>query len=116
MRAGGSSTAHVVVVNNGPKPLELYVYPVDGLTGTTSGVVYADRADPKRKAGTWVQIPMKSVQVAEYSRVVVPFTVKVPRHASPGDHLAGIAVQNAATSAVGRPLLGHPGDTRRGGR
>jgi hypothetical protein len=38
----GSFTAQVIVSNSASKPLTPRVYPVDGLTGATSGVVYGN--------------------------------------------------------------------------
>jgi hypothetical protein len=98
---GAKLTRHVVVVNSGSAPVELLIYPVDGLTGTTSGDVYADRSDPRRFAGRWLQHATESINVPAYSHFVAPFTVVVPAHATPGDHLAGVAVEAAQRTTTG---------------
>src|SRR5271167_2433845 len=49
-RAGQTINDQVVVTNTGPTTIQLRVYPVDGLTGATSGAVYGDGQDPLRKA------------------------------------------------------------------
>ena len=95
IHARGGSTRHeaVIVTNGGTKPLVLEVDPVDGLTGVTSGVVYANRGVPVHGAGAWVTPTVRRVTVAPRSSTPVAFTVTVPRLASPGDHVAGIAFE-----------------------
>lgn len=92
---GGVLHEVLVVKNLSKNKKHFLVDPVDGLTGATSGTVYADRDDPRHKAGTWVTTAVKSLEVAPHSQVRVPFTVKIPKSARPGDHLAGLALQDA---------------------
>lgn len=94
-RAGQTIQDSVVVDNPGPSTIQLKVYPVDGLTGATSGAVYSDVADPLRKAGRWVTPATGFMTVAPGETRTIPFAVQVPAGTTPGDHLAGIAVQNA---------------------
>jgi hypothetical protein len=68
---------------------------VDGLTGVTSGSVYADRDVPRAKAGTWVTTSTGTLTLKPHEVVRVPFTVRVPDVARAGDHLAGLAIQDA---------------------
>jgi Bacterial protein of unknown function (DUF916) len=93
--AGGTFSDTVVVANSGQAPVTLLVNAVDGLTGQTSGSVYANRAVPRRKAGAWVQPAQSRVTVAPGTERAVAFTVRVPGRATPGDHLAGLAFQDA---------------------
>ena len=95
IHAPGGSTRHeaVVVTNGGTKPLVLEVDAVDGLTGVTSGVVYANRGVPVHGAGAWVTPTVPRVTVAPRSSTRVRFTVTVPRFVRPGDHVAGIAFE-----------------------
>lgn len=92
---GSSITETVTVSNTGDVPVDLYVYPVDGLTGTTSGTVYANRADPRQKAGTWLTATVSSLTVPADHVQEVPCRIDVPATAAPGDHVAGIAFENA---------------------
>jgi hypothetical protein len=97
---GASFTDDVVVSNGGSTPVTLLVYPVDGLTGQTSGSVYANRDAPRRETGAWVRVAADRITVAPGTQTTVGFTTRVPAGASPGDHLAGIAFEdtNVATS------------------
>lgn len=98
---GETYTDQVVVTNTGDTPVDLVVTGVDGLTAATSGAVYGNRQDPITKAGAWVSTPTPTVTVAPHSEVPVPFTVKVPKNAGAGDHLAGIAFEDAHPTAAG---------------
>jgi Bacterial protein of unknown function (DUF916) len=91
----------VIVTNTGDAPIDLAVTPVDGVTASTSGAVYANRQDPVTKTGTWVSAGSKTVTVAPHAELPVPFTVKVPADARPGDHLAGVAFEDVHQAAAG---------------
>jgi hypothetical protein len=103
LAAGARTTQQVLVTNPTAKPVTLLVNPVDGLTGATTGAVYANRGIPTTKAGAWASVSVRSVLVPAHRSLRVAFTVRVPQNASPGDHLAGIAFQNAkiTTSTTG---------------
>ena len=76
-RGGSTRQDAVIVTNGGMKPLVLEVDPVDGLTGVTSGVVYANRGVPVHGAGAWVTPTERRVTVAPRSSTPVDFTVTV---------------------------------------
>ena len=98
---GGSFADQVVISNETDQPKTFYVNPVDGLTGETAGSVYGNRNQPLRGAGAWVRADVGQVVVAARQNASVGFTVSVPPNASPGDHLAGIAFQDARTVSSG---------------
>lgn len=98
---GGSFTDQVVVTNSASRPVRLRVYAVDGLTGVTSGAVYSNRNDKLHKAGLWVTPAVSLVRVDARSQALVPFEVRVPSSASPGDHLAGLAFENTSRQRSG---------------
>jgi len=117
IRATPGSRRHeaVVVTNDSAKPLVLVVDAVDGLTGVTSGVVYANRGVPVHGAGAWVVPAARRITVPRRSSIEVGFTVKTPKGAVPGDHLAGIAFQalrakksagNFSVTVVERTVVG----------
>jgi hypothetical protein len=106
----------VVVTNTADTATDLLVNAVDGVTGVTSGAVYANRQDPVRRAGAWVTPASSTVTVPPKSRTTtVAFTLQVPADATPGDHLAGLAFENAhpattsgnlAVTTVTRSVIG----------
>jgi Bacterial protein of unknown function (DUF916) len=98
---GGSFTDQVVVTNTAAKPVTLRVYPVDGLTGATSGVVYGNRGVQLHGAGQWVTPAVPLVTVPGNSQTTVGFTLKVPANATVGQHLAGLALEDVNTGKSG---------------
>lgn len=91
---GDSFTDQVIVSNSASKPVTLRVYPVDGLTGATSGVVYSNRRVALHGAGQWVTPATSQVTVPARSQLTVGFTVHVPKNAGVGQHLGGIALED----------------------
>jgi len=83
----------VIVTNSDSKPLVLEVDAVDGLTGQTSGVVYANRGVAVHGAGAWIVPDVRRVTVPARSSIPVGFTARIPRYALRGDHLGGIAFE-----------------------
>lgn len=83
------------VVNTGGKTGTAYLYPVDATTGQTSGAVYLSRQSPRRDVGAWIRLSRSRVTLAPGKNVVVDFTIRVPLHARPGDHLGGIVAENS---------------------
>jgi hypothetical protein len=98
---GGSFSDQVIVSNPSAVSVELVVSPVDGLTGPTTGSVYANRQDPPHKAGAWVIPATGQLKLDPHTEALVAFTVRVPSSVEPGDHLAGIAFENAHPQNAG---------------
>ncbi len=101
---GAQREEAVVITNHASKPLLLEVNAVDGLTGVTSGVVYANRGVAPHGTGTWVTPAVSSVTVPARGVSDVGFIVTVPKSAVPGDHLAGLALQVANETKSGGGL------------
>lgn len=90
---GQTISGHFVITNTQQAAVSLSVYPADGLTGTTTGVVYGDKGDDLIGAGAWVSPDRTSAQLGPYSEQVVQFSVRVPAGATPGDHVAGVVLE-----------------------
>jgi len=101
---GGQQKEAVVITNHASEQLTLEVDAVDGLTGVTSGAVYANRGVAVHAAGGWVTPAVRSVTVPAHTASEVGFTVRVPRSAVAGDHLAGLALQVAKEAKSGGGL------------
>jgi WxL Interacting Protein, peptidoglycan binding domain len=92
---GGTVSDQVRVSNGGDATLHLYVSAVDGLTGATSGSVYANRQDPVQRWGAWLTPAVSRLTLQPRATTLIGVLVRVPDNASPGDHLGGIAVEDA---------------------
>lgn len=97
--APGASVGGTVIVSNvGTKTGTVKLYASDATTGSTSGTVY--RTDsPARAAGTWIALAASSVTLAPGAHATVPFTVRVPAAAQPGQWVGGIVAESPETTA-----------------
>lgn len=87
----------VVVTNRGQTALELDVYAADARTTTSGQLDLLPADEPSTGVGTWVVLDLPHVSLAPGASVDVPFTVRVPTDATPGDHSGGVVT--AAVSA-----------------
>ena len=67
-------------------------------TGATSGAVYGNAGVRLRRAGRWFHAQTRSLTLPAHSQRYATFQVRVPASAAPGDHLAGIAFEDARPS------------------
>ena len=95
LKPGALIKDQVRIVNTGGKIGTAFLYPVDATTGQTSGAVYLSRQSPRRDVASWVVLSRSRVTLAPGADAVVPFTVRVPKSARPGDHLGGIVAENS---------------------
>ena len=65
------------------------VYAKDAFTNTNGGLDVLPATGQSRGAGTWIGVAPQ-VEVPARSSVDIPFTLRVPDGAEPGDHAAGI--------------------------
>lgn len=88
---------HVALVNQGAEPLDLLLYPADGLQVDGGGLGATARDEPVKDVGAWITLDTpKAVTVPAQTddgpgMVIVGVTIAVPAGAEPGDHFGGIA-------------------------
>lgn len=92
---GDSWSGELLVSNTTRQAMRLRAYPVDGLTGATSGTVYANIDDPVKETGNWITPSKELLRLAPNTERKLGFTVKVPADARPGDHVGAVAFQSA---------------------
>lgn len=96
IRPGETVRDGLVIVNRSRQSLDLGVYAADGFT-TVSGGFDLQLADAKPRAlGAWVRAGKGRVELAPGKTITVPFTVTVPKNATPGDYAGGIVTSMAA--------------------
>ena len=97
---GRTIRSEVRVTNAGTATGSALLYPVDAVTGQTSGAVYLSRTARRRDVGRWTRLDVTKVTLAPQKSTVIRFTVTVPASVSPGSHLGGIVAENLAIDAT----------------
>ncbi|MGW0668373.1 WxL protein peptidoglycan domain-containing protein [Streptomyces sp. NPDC002746] len=87
---GGEAEDALVVANHSTDPLNLAVYAADGFTTEKGQLDLLTEGKKSRSIGAWVRADRASVRIAPGKSAEIPFTVKVPRNAPPGDYVGGI--------------------------
>jgi hypothetical protein len=86
----------IALVNIGDSPLELDVYPSDAVSTADGQFAFALQHDTQNGIGSWItmqgpaKITVPARTAAGPSRVFVPFSLKIPATATPGDHVGAI--------------------------
>jgi len=89
--APGQSVSDTVAVSNlGTSPVTLSVYATDALNTADGAFTLLPAAEQATGAGSWIVLDAHTVKVEPGKQVEVPFTLRVPADATPGDHAAGI--------------------------
>ncbi|MCX5370014.1 DUF916 domain-containing protein [Streptomyces sp. NBC_00015] len=81
----------VVVANKTAQPLTFRLYAADAYnTARDGGFAVKSLGEKMRGVGAWAELPKDRVTVPGRATVTVPFTVRVPEGAEPGDHPGAI--------------------------
>ncbi|WP_424213715.1 WxL protein peptidoglycan domain-containing protein [Streptomyces sp. BI20] len=102
--AGASVSDSVTIVNSSNAPLTFTVFATDAVN-TPAGGAFALLPVENRPTGvgSWVSLPAEAkspITVPPKGRKDLPFTVRVPADALPGDHIGGIVALNTAVEGV----------------
>jgi hypothetical protein len=94
---GAYLTDHVAVLNYSSRPLALQLYVTDAINTASGGFGLLVAGQKPTGVGAWITLPKgaATVHVAAQTnkapgQVIVPFTMRVPANATPGDHVGGI--------------------------
>ncbi|MCD0449012.1 DUF916 domain-containing protein [Actinocorallia sp. API 0066] len=96
----------VGITNRGTEKLTFKVYATDAFN-TADGSFALLTADRKPDdVGSWITLNKRTFTVKPGKRVDVPFTVRVPKNATPGDHSGGVlaAVTQQETTGGGQKV------------
>jgi hypothetical protein len=93
---GGQLSDHVAIANVSGGPLTLRVYATDAVSASGGGIGYLPASAKPTDAGTWLSVgsldDVGHLTIAPGATSILPFTMKVPAQAAPGDHTAGLVV------------------------
>lgn len=90
---GQEITDQVRISNVGTTKLKVTVFATDAYNADNGDFALLDSAEKPTDAGSWVRFGGKKklkLTLERGTSKVVPFTVKVPANATPGDHAAGV--------------------------
>ncbi|MCX4525936.1 DUF916 domain-containing protein [Streptomyces sp. NBC_01551] len=102
--AGTTVSDSATILNSSDKELTFQVFATDA-TNTRAGgafALYPVETKPE-DVGSWVALPPEAattVTVPPKGRKDIPFTVKVPEDATPGDHVGGIVAVSTVVEGV----------------
>jgi hypothetical protein len=95
VKPGQTLRDSVSISNLSSKPITFAVYPKDAFNTEGDGAFALDAdEDTSDDVGSWVTIKVDEYTVPSGKRADIPFEVKVPEDASPGDHAGGIIAAN----------------------
>ncbi|WP_432829762.1 COG1470 family protein [Dactylosporangium sp. CA-092794] len=97
---GGQIKDAMVVANRGKDPLTLAVYAGDGYTTGTGQLDLLTKDKKSVGIGAWLHAENATVAVPPGQTVDVPFTLDVPKNATPGDYAGGIVTSLTAPDAT----------------
>jgi hypothetical protein len=88
----------VVLANYGNVFLDVYVYPTDAYNDAAGDFAVLETAKKPVDVGTWVKLAQQHFTVPPRKQFVIPFTIRVPKAATYGDHVGGIMASVKALS------------------
>ncbi|MFC9295905.1 WxL protein peptidoglycan domain-containing protein [Streptomyces sp. NPDC057011] len=102
--AGTTVSDSATILNSSDKDLTFQVFATDAMNTPAGGAFALLPVETKPvDVGTWITLPPETattVTVPAKGRKDIPFTVKVPADATPGDHVGGIVALNTAVEGV----------------
>jgi hypothetical protein len=110
---GVDALDHVAVANYSLIPLRLQLYATDAAETQSGNFGLLPAGDRPTQVGSWISLPagVSTIAVPAESRarpgiVVIPFSIRIPASASPGDHAGGIVVslQTVGRNATGQDI------------
>jgi hypothetical protein len=97
---GATQDDSATLWNFGDVGLTFHVYATDAFDNRTGDFTLLPGDHAPTDVGSWVKLQTGYIDVPAHTKVDIPFTVTVPKGASPGDHAAGI-VASVPTPTAG---------------
>jgi hypothetical protein len=96
LAAGKTIQDSVTIQNLSDTDIKFQIYAADAFNPTSGGLGVQGPDAPHSGASSWIVLPVSSWTLPAHNKLDVPFVIKVPDNATPGDHAAGIAALNTA--------------------
>lgn len=98
---GATIEDSVTVTNFTAQPVAFRLYASDGVITKDGQFDLLAAATKPKDVGSWITLSQTSITVPASSSASVPFTVKVPANATPGDHPGGVVAALTRTGSDG---------------
>ncbi|CAM5445331.1 hypothetical protein SAVIM338S_02701 [Streptomyces avidinii] len=102
--AGATVNDSATIVNSSDKEVTFRIFATDAVNTPVGGAFALLPVETKPKdVGTWIVLPPETkgtVTVPPKGRKDIPFSVKVPADATPGDHVGGIVALNTEVEGI----------------
>jgi hypothetical protein len=112
LAAGTRITDALAVTNRSKATITLKVYASDAFTTSTGALDLLPAARKPVDVGSWISVSKPSLTLRPQQSAVVPFTLTVPKNATPGDHSGGVVTSLVTDAGDGSVQL----DRRLGSR
>ncbi|MCS0635743.1 DUF916 domain-containing protein [Streptomyces sp. LP05-1] len=100
---GATLRDKVTLRNLRATPVTFLLYAADGYnTPRDGGFAVRDQGERMTGVGRWTRLDHTTVRVAGHGQVTVPFTLRVPRDAQPGDHPGAVVAVDQRLSRSAR--------------
>lgn len=106
---GQSREAGIIVNNLGGRAITVSTYSADGTNSSQGTFALTSRSYEQKHIGTWVTFAEPSVTIPPRQQMTIPFIVKVPENATPGNYGGGIAVEASSADLKGEDGLEEAG-------
>ncbi len=90
----------VAITNSSDTAIRLKFYAADAITAINGGTSFAGAAERPTDVGSWLSAGITEVQLPPHQQLTVPFSMRVPAGATPGDHIAGWVVEAGPSGAA----------------
>jgi hypothetical protein len=100
----GSTVRDVVRITNlTGAPITFEVYGADAYnTPRDAGFALRTAEETPREVGAWISLKSAKQKIPAHAAKEIPFTLKIPANATPGEHIGGIVALNTAIESVQR--------------
>ncbi len=93
---GAEAADAIVITNHGTDPVSLKVYAADGGTSSEGSLALLPADQESQAVGRWISPQSDVVEIAGGAAATVPFTVRIPANATPGDYAGGLVTSLTA--------------------
>ncbi len=90
LKPGSTLLDYVAIESFSSSTQRIRLYARDAIETNGGGLGVQEFSQRPVQVGSWIHLLTSSVLAPPDKAVIVPFTIRVPRNASPGDHVGGI--------------------------